>query len=230
MKTIGVLGGISPQATMDFEQRFHAVAQRRIPQRGNLGYPPLVVYYHRGAPVLVDEQGHPLVPRQLDPRFLDAARRLGAWADFLVITANGPHLFLPEIEQAAGRPVLSMVALALDEVRRRGWTRIGLLGLGDPLVYRQPLDELGLAHETLNEPERAPLDAAIIALMEGRVDPAARAVARAAVATLRARPVDGVILGCTEIPLLLGAAAAAPDLLSPLDLLAEAAVRAALAG
>jgi aspartate racemase len=225
MKTIGVLGGISPQATMDFEQRFHAVAQRRIPQRANSGYPPLVVYYHRGAPVLVDDQG----PR-LDPRFLDAARRLGAWADFLVITANAPHLHAPEIEQAAGRPVLSMVALSVDEVRRRGWARVGLLGLCDPVVYRQPLDQLGLAHETLSEPERAPLDAAIFALMEGRVDAATRAVARTAVATLRARPVNGVILGCTEIPLLLGDEAAAPDLLSPLDLLAEAAVLAARAG
>ena len=73
MKTIGVLGGISPQATMDFEQRLHAVAQRLIPQLGNLGYPPLVVYYHRGAPVLIDEQGHPLLPRRLDPRFLECA-------------------------------------------------------------------------------------------------------------------------------------------------------------
>ena len=122
-----------------------------------------------------------------------------------------------------------MVALAVAEVQRRGWSRVGLLGLGDPLVYRQPLDELGLAHETLSEPERAPLDAAIIALMEGRVEPTTRAAARTAVATLRARPVDGVILGCTEIPLLLGEAAQAPDLLSPLILLAEAAVRAALA-
>jgi aspartate racemase len=229
MKTIGVLGGISPQATMDFEQRLHAVAQRLIPQLGNLGYPPLVVYYHRGAPVLIDEQGHPLLPRRLDPRFLDAARRLGAWADFLVITANAPHLNLPDIEQAAARPVLSMVALAVDEVRRRGWARVGLLGLGDPVVYREPLDQLGLAYETLSEPERAPLDAAIIALMEGRTDAAARAVARTAVDTLRARPVDGVILGCTEIPLLLGVEAETPDLLSPLSLLAEAAVRAALA-
>ena len=228
MKTIGILGGISPQATMDFEQRLHAVAQRLIPQRGNSGYPPLIVYYHRGAPSLSDEQGRPLLPQQLDPHFLDAARHLGTWADFLVITANAPHLSLPAIEQAAGRPVLSMVALVLDEVRRRGWTRIGLLGLGDPVVYRQPLDQLGLAYETLSAAAQAPLDAAIKALMEGRVDAAARTVARRAVDTLRARNVDGVILGCTEIPLLLGAAVAAPDLISPLDV-AEAAIREALA-
>ena len=45
---------------------------------------------------------------------------------------------------------------------------------------------------------------------------------------LRATPVDGVVLGCTEIPLLLGEAAEATDLVSPAALLAEAAVRFAI--
>ncbi|MFZ4663434.1 MAG: hypothetical protein ACOYNY_40890 [Caldilineaceae bacterium] len=57
MKTIGVLGGIGPQATMDFEQRLHQAAQRLIPRRGNSGYPPLVVYYHRRPPVLIVRRG-----------------------------------------------------------------------------------------------------------------------------------------------------------------------------
>lgn len=45
MKTIGVLGGLGPQATMEFEVRVHRAAQRLIPQDGNQGYPPMVVYY-----------------------------------------------------------------------------------------------------------------------------------------------------------------------------------------
>ncbi|HUS13951.1 MAG TPA: amino acid racemase [Chloroflexia bacterium] len=229
MKTIGVLGGISPQATMDFEARLHAVAQQLIPQEGNRGYPPLVVYYHRNAPVVIDEHSLPLFPIQPDPAFLDAARRLGTWADFLVITANAPHLLQPAIEEAAGKPVLSMVTLVLDAVRQRGWTRVGLLGLGEPRVYQQPLEALGLAYEILPAAERAPLDQAIIALMEGRADAGTQAVARTAVASLRTRGVDGVVLGCTEIPLLLQDDAQAPDLINPIGLLAEAAVRRALA-
>ncbi len=59
MKTIGVLGGLGPQATMDFEQRVHHVAQGLVPPQGNSGYPPMVVYYCRHPPVLVDATGHP---------------------------------------------------------------------------------------------------------------------------------------------------------------------------
>jgi aspartate racemase len=65
--------------------------------------------------------------------------------------------------------------------------------------------------------------------MEGRVEEADEQVAHDVIAELRARSVDGIVLGCTEIPPLLGDTAADPDLLDPLPLLAEAAVRRALA-
>src|SRR5262245_10165558 len=57
MKTIGVIGGIGPQATMDFETRVHRVAQRLVEPHYNSGYPPLVVYYHRRPPVIVGADG-----------------------------------------------------------------------------------------------------------------------------------------------------------------------------
>jgi aspartate racemase len=78
MKTIGVLGGIGPQATMDFEARVHVVAQQLVPQEANSGYPPMVVYYHRRAPVLVEPDGYsPVVPIQPDPTFLTPCSALG---------------------------------------------------------------------------------------------------------------------------------------------------------
>ena len=228
MKTVGVLGGLGPQATMDFEARVHAVSQRLIPQRGNGGYPPMVVYYHRHTPVLLNDDGSPVLPIQPDPRLFEAARRVGALADFLVITANGPHMLRDAIEQAAGRPVLSMIDVTLDEVRRRGFRTLGVLGLGEPMVYLAPLGQLGLACETIDGDLRDRLDRAIVGLMEGRTGPESSAVAREAIDTLRGRGVDGVILGCTEIPLLLGEATDAPDLINPAQLVAEATVRHAI--
>src|SRR5262245_1830357 len=109
MKTIGILGGIGPQATMDFEVRLHRVAQRLIPQHWNSGYPPIVAIYLRHPPFVLDENHAPIVPWQADPRLLEAAAKLGTLCDFLVITSNGTHVFQPQIEQAAGRRVLSMI-------------------------------------------------------------------------------------------------------------------------
>lgn len=88
-------------------------------------------------------------------------------------------------------------------------------------VYSKPLSQLGLTVELIDAELQARLNTAIIALMEGRgFDNAAED----AVAMLRQRGVDGIILSCTEIPLLLGNPDE-PDLIRPLVLLAETAVK-----
>lgn len=228
MKTIGVLGGIGPQATMDFEQRLHQAAQRLIPQRGNSGYPPVVVYYHRRPPVLVDEAGQSILPLVPDPQLLDGACKLGQIADFLVITSNGAHMLQAAIEEAAGRPVLSMIKTTVAEVRQRRWRHVGVLSLFGPHVYNQPLDEAGIRWESISSELQAPLDRAIMQVMDGSNDAESTAAARQAVTALRSQGVQGIILGCTEIPLLLEADLGDVDLINPGALLAEAAVRHAI--
>jgi len=230
MKTMGVLGGISPQATMDFELRVHRVSQRLIPQNRNHGYPPMVVWYHRQLPIKVDAAGRPLTPREVDPGLVETARWLGKQVDFLVIPCNAAHVGTAQIAAAAGRPVLSMIDVVLTDVARRGWRSAGVLGFGGaPAIYVEPLQAKGVRCETIDAGLQATLDAAILTLMEGRERAAEAKAARAAVDTVRARGVDGVVLGCTEIPLLLGEEAEARDLVNPAALLAEAAVRLAVA-
>jgi aspartate racemase len=214
---------------MDFEARVHRISQRLVPQDWNAGYPPMVVWYHRRLPVRLGDDGRPIVPMQVDPQLVDAAAWLGKGVDFLVIPCNAAHVGLAEIRDAAGCPVLSMVDAALEEVARRGWRRVGVLGFrAAPPVYTEPLRQRGVPSESIDAARQARLDAAIQVLMEGGEGPAETDAARSAVAALRAAQVDGVVLGCTEIPLLLGAEAEAKDLVSPLALLAEAAVRHAI--
>ena len=187
MKTIGVLGGIGPQATIDFEARLHLVSQKRIPQQHNTGYPPLVVYYHRHPPMVMTADGVPEVPFRADPRLLDSARRLGTLTDFLVIPSNGTHLFRADIEKASGREVLSIIDVTVAEVRRRGWRRVGVLAYGEPVVYTRPLGELGIACEIVDAAARRRLDESIMGLIEGRTDAAVYAPAHELVAELRSR-------------------------------------------
>jgi aspartate racemase len=228
MRTIGILGGIGPQATIDFEDRIHRFAQTCIPQHTNEGYPPLVSVYMRHPPVAVGEDGKPSDPLTLDLRFTDAAERLGSWADIIVCPSNTPHFFLPELEAASGCEVISLIDVTVAELRRRGVQRAGLVGLGIPKVYSVRLAEEGFDVFTADPEQVAALDDAILRLMEGTTTAGHRADGRAAVDAVRAQGVDAVILGCTEIALVLGDFAEADDLVNPAQLLAEAAVRRAL--
>src|SRR3954452_1954932 len=62
LKTIGILGGFGPQATMDFEARLHAAAQRMIDPQMNESYPTMIVFFHRHPPVVLNADNTPVIP------------------------------------------------------------------------------------------------------------------------------------------------------------------------
>jgi len=187
----------------------------------------MVVHYHRQPPVIMADEKTPRIPFEVDAALLTAAAWLGSRADFLVIPANAPHLFAPAIEKASGKPLLSLIDVTLAEVARLGWKKVGVLGFGDAKVpvYTERLRTLGIEFEIVDAALQQSLNAAVIALQEGRLGSGADAAQRAT-DFLNARGVDGIIPGCTEIPLMLGGVSG--NMVNPAELLAEAAVRNAM--
>jgi len=228
MKTIGIIGGLGPQATVDLEMRIHKVAQQVLPQVQNGGYPPMIVEYYRHPPILLKENNLPVFPLQIDPRLLAVAKSLGAMADFLVMPTNGVHRFQKEIENASGRAMLSIIDATMDEVKKRKWKRVGVLGLMTMEIYTRKLTEMGIAFETINDELQKKIDKTIFRVMEGRDDENDRALMLEALGQLRSKNVDGIIPGCTEIPLLLDKEMDSDHLVNPAQLLAEAAVKYAI--
>jgi aspartate/glutamate racemase len=90
------------------------------------------------------------------------------------------------------------------------------------------MNPLHLAAEVITPELQDPLNIAVMRMQEGRATADDTQAIREAVAYLRARQVDGIILGCTELPLLLPTYADEPDLVNPAQLLAEAAIRYAM--
>jgi len=225
MKTIGIIGGIGPQATIDLELRIHKTAQQLIKPQENSGYPPMIVQYYRHAPVLLTDNHQPVVPFQVDPRLLDMAKNIGTVADFVLIASNGIHLFQKEIEKAAGREVLSMIDATIDQIKRKNWKKVGALGLMNANIYAKPLQALGIVCETIDNGSQQRLNGAIFKVMEGTDGEAEKKIAMDAIEQLRSKNVDGIIPGCTEIPFLLQAEMNAVDIINPIQILAEAAVK-----
>ena len=238
METIGVLGGMGPQATMDFEARIHRVAQQLVPQFVNRGYPQMVVVYHREPPMELAEDGsvkEPLIPH---PKLLELAKSMGPLVDFIVIPCHTAHFFVRELEEASGRKVLSIVDVTIQEVQRRGFSRVGILAVGETLkhrLYQDRLDELRIFWEIIPDSLISTLDEAIYKVMEGGHPAVLCDPMLAAFEDLKKRgTVEAMILGCTELPLAPLPLAIMQEffhdlvLINPSQLLAEAAVRYAL--
>ena len=123
---------------------------------------------------------------------------------------------------------MSIVDVTVDELQRLEIERVGLVGLGIPRVYEERFQLERIEVVVAPEPVRDRLDDAILRLMEGRTIEAHREAARAAVSSVRDAGAAVTVLGCTEIPLLLGPEAERDDLVNPAQFLARAVVRRAV--
>jgi aspartate/glutamate racemase len=95
-------------------------------------------------------------------------------------------------------------------------------------LYQDPLEKLGIEWESIQEELAVDLDKAIFGVMEGKDPQEISSPAIKAIDYLRGKNVESIILGCTELPILLGKQVNSPDLINPSKLLAEAAVRFAI--
>ena len=154
---------------------------------------------------------------------LESARRLARiGADFLICPDNTLHQALPLVAPRSPLPWLHIAEVVAAHAAERGWHRIGLLGtkwLVQGPVY--PPDYVRPAPEEREELNRIIMDE----LVCGVFRPEALAFHQRLIARMKAQGCDAVVLGCTEIPLLVNDANSPLPVLDSTRLLARAALR-----
>jgi aspartate racemase len=229
MKTIGLIGGMSWESTVSYYQAINRLVARRL---GGL---------HSASLVMVSVDFGPLEVLLREGRWEDlgaalarAARTLeGAGADFLVLCTNTMHNVAPRIEASVKVPFLHIADATGERIGAAGLKRVGLLGtrftMEEPF-YRGRLEKrFGLEVLVPGEAERSEVNRVIFEeLCRGETQEASRVRYRDIVSALVERGAQGVILGCTEIGLLLSPADASVDLFDTAAIHAEAAVDRAL--
>lgn len=164
---------------------------------------------------------------------LTSARKLAAiGADFLICPDNTIHQALPLVAPASPLPWLHIAEVVAAEAATRGYRRLGLTGtrwLVDSTVYPDKLAERGLAWVRPAIAERDALNRIIMdELVRGIIRPASVAELEHIIARLRHAACDAVVLGCTELPLVIGDGNSALPTLDSTRLLARAALRRAV--
>jgi aspartate racemase len=160
-----------------------------------------------------------------------AVRRAGA--DFLVLTANTAHAVADQVASAIDMPLLHIADTAAAAIKARGFGRVGLIGTRYTLeggFYAARLGERhGIAVDLPGPEARETLQSIIIdELALGDIRQTSKAACLAIVERLAADGAEGVIVGCTELPLLIGQHDTEIPLFDTTRLHAEAAVRLSL--
>lgn len=204
MRRIGILGGSSDQATADYYRRLNAVVNDRLGGWNT-------------AEVIISSMNFALAERwvrnaQWDEAGEYLADRAGALeragADVLLCVSNTLHRMEHVFTRGLRIPFLHIVDPTAKAIRAQGLTRVALLGtkpvMAEDYIRRRYAERHGVEAIAPTPDEQQVVDRIIFdELCKGRFLPEAKATYLAIVDRMRAAGAQGVILGCTEIPLLI---------------------------
>jgi aspartate racemase len=223
-KRIGILGGLTAESTVTYYLHIVRTWQQR---HHDHRYPEIVIY----------SESFQQFEDWMEAGEWDAigaalqeglARLAAAGADFAVMATNTMHLLFDRLQAGSPIPLISIVDATAAAVRRAGLSTVGLLGTRFTMekpFYAEGLARHGLTTLVPSGPERADIHRIIMEeLAMGDLRDASRARYLEIIGGLVARGAQGVVLGCTEIPLLVTPAHTAVPLFDTAVLHAEAAL------
>jgi len=231
MKTIGLIGGMSWESTVPYYRHINETIKQRL---GGLHSARLVLYsvdFHD-----VEQLQHAGKWDEAGSLLAQAARSLElAGADFLVLCTNTMHKVASAIEEAVSIPLLHIADPTAMAIKQSGASVVGLLATRftmEEAFYRDRLSEAhGLTVLTPEADDRALVHRVIYdELCLGRIEPESRQAYGRIMAGLVARGAEAIILGCTEISLLVDASDAGVPLFDTTELHARSAAAFALGG
>jgi len=207
MKTIGLLGGMSWESTLKYYRAINKGVQKAL---GGFHSAKIVLYSVDFEPIekLQAKGDWDGMARELS----DAAQRVqDAGADFLLICTNTMHKVAPEIEAAIQIPVLHIADATAEVLVHEGIKTVGLLGTAftmEQAFYRDRLtNNYGLKVLVPEEDDRKIIhDIIFQELVLGKIEPDSKTEYLRIVDSLAAQGAEGVILGCTEIGMLVNQA------------------------
>jgi aspartate racemase len=223
-RTIGILGGMGPAATVDLMARIVAAT----PARGDEDHLHLLI-----------DSNPQVANRNLAiagmgpspaPVLVAMARGLEAQgAEMLAIACNSAHAWAGDIRAATGIPLVSMIEATVAAIPA-GIRRVGLLAADACLaagLYQKPIAEAGL--DTLVADDQSAFMRLVYGVKAGETGPGARAGMADIAKRLVDRGAEVIVAACTEVPLLLAAADVTVPLIDSTDALVRQLIREAIA-
>jgi aspartate racemase len=230
MKVIGLIGGMSWNSTLEYYRIINESFTRRL---GGLHSARLVLYNLDFDDIQrAQHEGHwdDLTGVLVDAG--NAVKRAGA--DLLVICTNTMHKVTDDVEEKVGLPLLHIVDVTGDAIRERRLHRIGLLGtrfvMTEPFYQERLRDHFAIEVLVPGEDDIDTIHQIIYnELCDGKIKASSRRVCADIMSRLVDEGAEGIVLGCTELPLLVQPSDIHAPIFDTTRLHAEAAVNLALA-
>ncbi len=224
-KTIGVLGGMGPEASANFYQEVLHCCQEKYHAEQDTDYPPMIIY---SLPLLGFDQTGVVDEKLVLKQLVHGVRTLErAGCDFIVIPCNTVHCFIKEIRNSVTIPIISIMEETVKRIAKDKITCVGLLGAQTTLklqLYQKLLDVQGVDYVLPMQKEGEFITNLILEVMGGKIKNETKNKVLSIMSRMQSLGVEGAVLGCTEIPLAISQKDVSIKVYDTLQVLAEAAV------
>jgi len=202
-KVIGMVGGLSPESTIYYYKYITEEYYRRF---GDYSYPEIIIYSVNFQNFVnwMNAERWDLVADEL-VRVLTKLYYAGA--DFGILTSNTVHIVFDEVQKRSPIPLISIMDATIDEIKRTGIDTVGLLGTLFTMTkdfFRRKLEENGIHVILPSKEDMEYVNNAIFKeLVAGIFLSKTKQEFIRIINYMKKRGAKGIILGCTEIPLLI---------------------------
>jgi len=202
-KKIGILGGLTPESTVTY---YMHIVHRYHELHGDHGYPETIIYgvSFQQFEDWMNEEDWDSIEKEL-LKGLKALKRAGA--DFAVIATNTMHILFDELQKQIDMPLISIVEATAEAIKDEGFNKVGLIGTQFSMTkpfYREGLKKHGIDVVIPSKNDRDYIVKVIFEeLSTGKLIEESRQGYLEIIDKLVTEGAEGIVLGCTEIPLLI---------------------------
>jgi aspartate racemase len=228
MKRIGILGGLSAESTALF---YNTLTRQYMEQHGDTGYPEIIIFSVRFLDFLnLSKQGNWEECANYLASGINALEKAGA--DFAVISANTPHIAFNSIIKKVSLPLIHIADAVAEVAESQRYKKVALLGTKATMnadFYPTCLSGHNIECLIPNDEQKEMINQVLEnELYKGFINEDSRTLFLNVIKEMKRMGAEAVILGCTEIPMLINSTNSSLPLLDSAAILAQACLDKAL--
>jgi aspartate racemase len=201
-KTIGIIGGMGPGASAYMYKLLIEFSIKYFAARNNDNFPQIVLYSIPVPDFISNKKNQKVALRMLK----DSVIKLNQIdVSFLAIACNTAHILLPDLKEFSKASFISMIDEVVKKVRQSKIKKVGILGTPSTInskLYQKALAEYKIESVIPNNKQQAILDRIIRNILAGKIKEKDKKQLIYIAESLRLLGVRGIVLGCTELPLI----------------------------
>jgi aspartate racemase len=223
-RKIGIIGGVGPQATSVLYSEIMHFAQKKYKARDNDDYPYIVIESVPIPDFISDKKQINEAEHMLE-KTVKNLEKVGC--ERICIASNTVHLLLPKLQKVTKVPFISMIDLVARRCKKIGFKKVGIVASSMTIgmeLYKEELEKYGIEIVRPNVKQREIIDKIIRYVLAGADNGRERKEYIGILHDLMDNGAEGIILGCTELPLAINYEALGNKVVNSMKVLAEGVV------